>query len=164
MSMPCFSAPDCTTSLATRSAASSIYAGFRLSHHRCVLAVVSCKSEAQIWVLIRCTAHRHAQRAGSWSALQAAARAALQQQRRSTSVPPAGERLPRPYLVLGLQRSATVRDVTRAYRMMAARWHPDKWRRASVDEQQVAERRFRIVAGAYEALMDPSVRARLDAA
>jgi DnaJ-class molecular chaperone len=94
--------------------------------------------------------------------MQAAARAALRQQAASRPssedaahnaafLYPQGE-LPKCYAVLGLERTATERDITRAYRLAAAKWHPDKWLTASPEEQQTAAARFRELQVAYEEL------------
>ncbi len=84
-----------------------------------------------------------AQRAGAWQAMQSAAKAALRQQ-----AAPAGSsarpgdtgdaaNLPRSYQVLGVTLAASQRDITHAYRMLAAKWHPDKWATAPEDKQKV---------------------------
>src|SRR4029079_14851427 len=62
------------------------------------------------------------------------------------------------YLVLGLEREATVGDIKRAYRRLARRFHPDinsGDRRAALQFGQIAE--------AYETLSDPERRRRHDA-
>jgi curved DNA-binding protein CbpA len=62
------------------------------------------------------------------------------------------------YLVLGLEREATVGDIKRAYRRLARRFHPDinpGDRRAALQFRQIAE--------AYETLSDPERRRRYDA-
>jgi len=62
------------------------------------------------------------------------------------------------YLVLGLEREATVGDIKRAYRRLARRFHPDinpGDRRAALQFGQIAE--------AYETLSDPERRRRYDA-
>jgi len=62
-----------------------------------------------------------------------------------------------PYLVLGIQASATARDVVRAYRRLARQLHPDS---GPVDADSAA--RFRDVCDAYELLSDPARRASHD--
>jgi molecular chaperone DnaJ len=61
------------------------------------------------------------------------------------------------YEVLGVPRDASQDDIKRAYRKLAREHHPD------VNDDPVAEERFKDVAGAYEILSDPQRRARYDA-
>jgi molecular chaperone DnaJ len=61
------------------------------------------------------------------------------------------------YVILGLDRSATLADVKRAYKRLARRYHPDinpGDRRAAAQFHQIAE--------AYETLSDPDRRRRYD--
>jgi hypothetical protein len=57
------------------------------------------------------------------------------------------------YTVLGVSRDATEREVKRAYLRLAKKYHPDKNR-----EDKKAERKFRLIARAYEVLSDPEKR------
>jgi molecular chaperone DnaJ len=61
------------------------------------------------------------------------------------------------YEVLGVPRDATQDDIKRAYRKLAREHHPD------VNDDPIAEERFKEVAGAYEILSDAERRARYDA-
>jgi molecular chaperone DnaJ len=61
------------------------------------------------------------------------------------------------YEVLGVAREATGDDVKRAYRRLAAKFHPDK----NKDDPQ-AEAKFKELAAAYEVLGDPEKRSRYD--
>jgi curved DNA-binding protein CbpA len=56
------------------------------------------------------------------------------------------------FLILGLQTSATERDIKGAYRRLAMRYHPDK------NKAQGAKERFIQVNEAYEFLSDPRLR------
>ena len=114
-------------------------------------------------------ANASVQRPGAFQAEQAAAQMAHRHGNRARSNsaqgPSSGEdnsNLPRSYQVLGVGLSATQRDFTRQYRKLAAKWHPDKWATATTEEQKLAERRFRVVAEAYETLRDPELRAKHD--
>ena len=60
------------------------------------------------------------------------------------------------YATLGVQRSATQDDIKRAYRKLARKFHPD------VSKEPDAESRFKEVAEAHEALIDPERRAAYD--
>src|SRR5262245_3927034 len=57
------------------------------------------------------------------------------------------------YIVLGLERGATVGDIKRAYKRLARRYHPD----INPGDRLAAEQ-FRQIAEAYEALSDPERR------
>jgi molecular chaperone DnaJ len=61
------------------------------------------------------------------------------------------------YIVLGLERDATVGDIKRAYKRLARRYHPD----INPGDRLAAEQ-FRRIAAAYEALSDPKRRQQYD--
>ena len=60
------------------------------------------------------------------------------------------------YATLGVARNATQDEVKRAYRKLARKFHPD------VSKEPNAEARFKEVAEAHEALIDPERRAAYD--
>lgn len=60
------------------------------------------------------------------------------------------------YAVLGVPRDAPKEAITKAYRKLARKHHPD------VSKQPGAEDRFKKVSEAYEVLKDPGKRARYD--
>ena len=62
------------------------------------------------------------------------------------------------YVILGLERGATLADVKRAYRRLARRYHPD-----INPGDRIAAAQFRQIAEAYETLSDPDRRRRYDA-
>ncbi len=62
------------------------------------------------------------------------------------------------YVVLGVQRSASLAEIKRAYRRLARRFHPD----INPGDGEAAAR-FRDVLAAYEILTDPDRRRRYDA-
>ncbi|KXZ44221.1 hypothetical protein GPECTOR_71g582 [Gonium pectorale] len=64
------------------------------------------------------------------------------------------------YKILGLDKSAGDREIKRAYRELAKKYHPDK---VSADERAAAEAQFREVAEAYEVLTDETKRRLYDA-
>ena len=62
------------------------------------------------------------------------------------------------YVILGVEREATIADVKRAYRRLARKYHPD----INPGDRR-AEAQFRQIAEAYETLIDPDRRRRYDA-
>ncbi len=60
------------------------------------------------------------------------------------------------YATLGVERSASPSDIKHAYRKLARKYHPD------VSKEPDAEARFKEVAEAHEALIDPERRAAYD--
>lgn len=63
------------------------------------------------------------------------------------------------YKTLGVSRSASSREIKRAYHKLAAEHHPDK----NPDDKEGAEARFKAVASAYEVLSDEDKRKKYDA-
>ncbi|HKB10518.1 MAG TPA: J domain-containing protein [Vicinamibacterales bacterium] len=61
------------------------------------------------------------------------------------------------YIVLGLERGATLNDIKRAYRRLARKHHPD-----INPGDRLAEQKFRQIAEAYETLSDPERRRHYD--
>jgi molecular chaperone DnaJ len=61
------------------------------------------------------------------------------------------------YLVLGLEREATLDEIKRSYRRLARRFHPD-----INPGDRVAADQYRRIAEAYETLSDPGRRQRYD--
>jgi molecular chaperone DnaJ len=62
------------------------------------------------------------------------------------------------YVILGLERGATLADVKRAYKRLARKYHPD-----INPGDRMAAAHFREIAEAYETLSDPDRRRRYDA-
>mmetsp|Transcript_7790 Transcript_7790/g.14742 ORF Transcript_7790/g.14742 Transcript_7790/m.14742 type:complete len:553 (+) Transcript_7790:139-1797(+) len=62
------------------------------------------------------------------------------------------------YKLLDISSKATPKEVTRAYRKLAAKWHPDKWSVSSEKRQKAAEAMFKKVKDAYDTLKDPEKR------
>src|ERR1700675_3295358 len=61
------------------------------------------------------------------------------------------------YVILGLERGATLGDIKRAYRRLARRYHPD-----INPGDRMAAAQFRQIAEAYETLSDSDRRQRYD--
>ena len=62
-----------------------------------------------------------------------------------------------PYEVLGVARDADAKTIKKAYRKLAARYHPDQ-----NPDDPTAEDRFKEIAAAYSVIGDPERRARYD--
>src|SRR2546429_4199303 len=62
------------------------------------------------------------------------------------------------YIVLGVERAATIGDIKRAYKRLARRFHPD-----INPGDRLAAAQFRQIAEAYETLSDPDRRRLYDA-
>ncbi|XP_076334587.1 dnaJ homolog subfamily B member 9-like [Tachypleus tridentatus] len=60
------------------------------------------------------------------------------------------------YEILGVTRKATNKEIKRAFRKLAVKYHPDKNREKGVEEK------FREIAEAYEMLSDPDKRKKYD--
>jgi len=61
------------------------------------------------------------------------------------------------YILLGIERGATLNDIKRAYKRLARRYHPD-----INPGDRTAAAQFRQIAEAYETLSDPDRRRRYD--
>src|SRR5579871_6467837 len=61
------------------------------------------------------------------------------------------------YLILGIERAATLGDIKRAYKRLARRYHPD-----INPGDRAAAQQFHQIAEAYETLSDPERRRRYD--
>jgi DnaJ domain/Protein of unknown function (DUF1232) len=57
-----------------------------------------------------------------------------------------------PYAVLGIDRSASGEEVTRAYRQLAAKYHPDKVSHLGEEFRDLAAKRFKEIKAAFDAL------------
>ena len=63
------------------------------------------------------------------------------------------------YKILGVSRHATKKDIMKAYRKAASKWHPDQYQG---DEKKKAEDKFIDIASAKEVLTDPEKRQKFD--
>ena len=60
-----------------------------------------------------------------------------------------------PHRVLGVEPGASQDDIRRAYRRLAAQYHPDKVAHLGADLRQLAEQKFKAIQAAYEMLKRP---------
>src|SRR5438067_10242443 len=63
------------------------------------------------------------------------------------------------YILLGIERGATLGDIKRAYKRLARKYHPD-----INPGDRMAAAHFRQISEAYETLSDPDRRGRYDSA
>ena len=66
------------------------------------------------------------------------------------------------YEILGVDRNATEEDIKKAYRKLAAKWHPDRWVNASEEEKKNAEEKIKEINEANSVLSDPEKRSNYD--
>jgi len=64
------------------------------------------------------------------------------------------------YKILGVKRSASKREINKAYKKLAMQWHPDKFQ--AEDEKKTAEKKFMDIAAAKEVLLDEEMRQKFD--
>ena len=57
-----------------------------------------------------------------------------------------------PFAILGVPRNASQKEIRTAYRRLAARYHPDKLTHLGEEFQSLAERKFKAIQTAYDAL------------
>jgi DnaJ like chaperone protein len=57
-----------------------------------------------------------------------------------------------PYAILELQPGASQMEIRAAYRRLAARYHPDKLAHLGEEFQSMAEKKFKVIQAAYDAL------------
>jgi len=63
------------------------------------------------------------------------------------------------YKILGVKRTAQKAEILKAYRKLAAQWHPDQYKG---DDKEKAEKKFIDIAAAKEVLTDPEKRDKFD--
>lgn len=66
------------------------------------------------------------------------------------------------YSVLGLDKNASDSDIKKAYRKMAAKYHPDKFATKSEQEKKEAEEKFKEINEANSVLSDPDKKRNYD--
>lgn len=66
------------------------------------------------------------------------------------------------YEVLGVNRNASEDDIKKAYRKLAAKWHPDRWVNATAEEKKTAEEKIKEINEANSVLSDAEKRRNYD--
>jgi len=64
------------------------------------------------------------------------------------------------YKILGVKRNARKKEIKKAYRKLAQKWHPDNFQ--DEDEKKRAEKKFMDIASANEVLTDDEMRQKFD--
>lgn len=62
------------------------------------------------------------------------------------------------YKILELPRTASLKDIKKAYRAMSLKWHPDK----NPNQRELAEQKLQDINEADAVLSDPDKKARFD--
>lgn len=66
------------------------------------------------------------------------------------------------YEILDIAKNATDEEIKKAYRKLAAKWHPDRWVNSSDEEKKTAEEKIKEINEAYSVLSDPEKRKNYD--
>ncbi|XP_037090282.1 dnaJ homolog subfamily C member 3-like [Pollicipes pollicipes] len=66
------------------------------------------------------------------------------------------------YKILGVKKTASKKEITRAYRKLAQQWHPDNFATGDEKEKKKSEKMFIDIAAAKEVLTDPDKRRQFD--
>lgn len=66
------------------------------------------------------------------------------------------------YEILGVDKNASDSDIKKAYRKLAAQWHPDRWVNATEEEKKTAEEKIKEINEANSVLSDPEKRKNYD--
>lgn len=64
------------------------------------------------------------------------------------------------YKILGVRKNASKKEILKAYRKLAQKWHPDNFMAES--EKKAAEKKFMDIASAKEVLSNEEMRAKFD--
>lgn len=66
------------------------------------------------------------------------------------------------YNILGVNKNATAKEIQKAYKKAALKYHPDKQVGKTEEEKKAAEEQFKLVAEAYECLSDENKKQHYD--
>lgn len=66
------------------------------------------------------------------------------------------------YEILGVKKDATEDEIKKAYRKLAAKWHPDRWVNGTDEEKKKAEEKFKEINEANDVLSDSEKRRNYD--
>lgn len=65
------------------------------------------------------------------------------------------------YAILGIPKSASAKEIKKAYHKSALKWHPDKWKKK--EEKEIAQKKYLDINEANKVLSDPQLKRRYDA-
>ena len=65
---------------------------------------------------------------------------------------------PNYYDVLGITRTASTKDIKKAYRTLCLKWHPDKAPKNNENKKEEYEKKFKILTEAHDTLVDTKKR------
>jgi len=74
------------------------------------------------------------------------------QQQRDTSHTQSTPNEKDPYVVLGVERNASIEEIRKAYKELVARYHPDKVSHLGDEFKELAEEKFKQIQEAYQKL------------
>lgn len=66
------------------------------------------------------------------------------------------------YEILGLDKNASDKDISKAFKKMSLKWHPDRWSTGTDEEKKNAEEKFKEINEANSVLSDPKKRRNYD--
>jgi DnaJ family protein C protein 7 len=66
------------------------------------------------------------------------------------------------YKIIGVDKNATEKEIKKAYRLGAMKWHPDKWSTGTEEEKQNAEVMFKEIGECYGVLGDEKKKKMYD--
>ena len=66
------------------------------------------------------------------------------------------------YEILGVEKNATKEQISKAFKKMSLKWHPDRWATGTEEEKKTAEEKFKELNEAYSVLSDDEKRKNYD--
>ena len=56
------------------------------------------------------------------------------------------------YEILGIDKNASEKEISKAFKKMSLKWHPDRWSTGTEEEKKIAEEKFKEINEAYETI------------
>ena len=66
------------------------------------------------------------------------------------------------YEILGVEKTATKEQISKAFKKLSLKWHPDKWATGTDEEKKIAEEKFKEINEANSILSDDEKRKNYD--